>query len=409
MTLQDPGGVRIVIAAPYPEGAVLAIARSASRRRELDRFFTTLYWGSDAQSTLAPRSRRRLVGVPHALVSQCARPTEVARTCAHLAQARTLSARLMYANKERFDSAVAGEIDSARADVVVGLYAATTEIFRRARIRGMTTILHFVNSHPRTHNNLLAEAGAPLGSSEYIPQRVVDRVEKEIEAADLVLVPSRFVAHQLLELGTPAERVAEVPYGVDPIAFSPSPARTRTAGGPLHCLYVGQISWRKGVRVLVEAARELMGTATFELVGPMVSPDVVRDAPPNVNVKTSVTHADLHDTYARADVFILPSIEDAYGLVALEALAMGLPLVISDGAGASEAVTHGLNGLVIARGSAPSIVDAISELTSQERRAALGDAGRRLVTDAYGWESYASRVLELARCQRTAGGVEAVA
>ncbi|MDP9222389.1 MAG: hypothetical protein M3P18_00760, partial [Actinomycetota bacterium] len=74
---RQPGASGITLTTPYGEGAILAIARSACARQQLDGFFTTLYWGDDFKSWLFARSlaRRRLMGVPNRLVWQGARST----------------------------------------------------------------------------------------------------------------------------------------------------------------------------------------------------------------------------------------------------------------------------------------------------------------------------------------------
>ena len=116
-------------------------------------------------------------------------------------------------------------------------------------------------------------------------------------------------------------------------------------------------------------------------------------APPNVAVSTNLSHSQLRGIYADADVFVLPSFEDAYGLVTLEALASGVPVVVSDGAGASELISHGRHGLVVPAGSATALADAVRQLADPDLRAELGRAGRELVEQAHSWDQYGTRVL----------------
>jgi glycosyltransferase involved in cell wall biosynthesis len=391
---RQPGASGITLTTPYAEGAILAIARSACARQQLDGFLTTLYWGDDFKSWLFARSlaRRRLMGVPNRLVWQGARSTELAHVISKRIGPRRKTADLMYRTKERFDHAASREVGRNGTGVIVATYAAALETFEVARDLGIHTVLHFVNSHPHAHNALLKMAGAPPDSIEYIPTPIAERVGAELGLADLVLVPSSFVARQLLDEGISSERLAIVRYGVDPVLFAPVPRRV-VKRRTLNCLYVGQISWRKGIRVLVDAARMLDGFATFNLVGPLVSPEVLRGLPPNVVVRKTVSHAQLRDEYTRADVFVLPSIEDAFPLVTLEALASGLPVVVSDGAGTTELITHGHHGFIVPSGSSASLADALRELGDPHLRAQMGDAGRALIAQAYSWNDYGSRVL----------------
>jgi glycosyltransferase involved in cell wall biosynthesis len=145
----------------------------------------------------------------------------------------------------------------------------------------------------------------------------------------------------------------------------------------------------------MKTARMLDGFATFHLVGPLVSPEVLKDAPSNVAIQRTVAHAQLRDEYARADVFVLPSIEDAFPLVTLEALASGLPVVVSDGAGTSELFNDGQNGIVVPAGNATALAEALTTLADPGRRSELGDAGRVLIAQNYSWEDYGARVLSV--------------
>jgi glycosyltransferase involved in cell wall biosynthesis len=385
----------LTLTSPYAEGAIVAIARAALARRQLKEFVTTLYWGEDVSPMIlgGRLSRRRLAGVPNRLVWQVARPMELAFVISKHLGRRRIAADLMYRTKKHFDRAAAREITRRRTDVVVGMFGAALETFEAAHdAHNACTILHFVNSHPRVHNRLLEKAGAPAGSSEYVPHWVTERVNAELRLADLVLVPSLFVMHQLVEEGVALERLALLRYGVDSERFAPTPPVVAERK-KLKCLYVGQISWRKGIRVLVDAARILDGFAKFELIGPLVSREVLRDVPPNVKVRNTVSHAELRDEYRRADAFVLPSIEDAFPLVTLEALSSGLPVVVSDGAGTSELITNGRDGLVVPAGNSTALASAVMQLADPRVRADLGNAGRCLVAQSHSWEDYGLRVL----------------
>ena len=129
------------------------------------------------------------------------------------------------------------------------------------------------------------------------------------------------------------------------LEFSPlSPSRA-TSQAKLRCLFVGQVCHRKGVRFLLEAARRLAGLpVTFTLVGPLRSPELMSHLPANVRWKGSQGHQQIADEMRGADVLLLPSLEDAFGLVTMEAMASGLPVVVSDHCGSSELVADGAAG-----------------------------------------------------------------
>jgi glycosyltransferase involved in cell wall biosynthesis len=197
-----------------------------------------------------------------------------------------------------------------------------------------------------------------------------------------VLVPSRYVAGQLRRRSIPEARIVIKPFGVDLAAFRPSDADERLVQiRPLQCLYIGQISHRKGIRVLLHAAQRLRHRAIeFDLVGTLVSPEVLERASDSVRWHGASVHGNIPELMRRADVFVLPSIDDACGLVVVEAMACGLAIIVTDRAGASGIVTDGVDVIVVAAGDVPALVAALERLLDdpegrlQGRR--LGDEWR---------------------------------
>jgi glycosyltransferase involved in cell wall biosynthesis len=162
-------------------------------------------------------------------------------------------------------------------------------------------------------------------------------------------------------------------------------------------LYVGQISHRKGVCVLVEAARRLRRRPVeFHVIGGIVSPDVLENLPENVQWKGPRLHVGVAETMRQADLFVLPSIEDAFGLVVLEAMASALPVVASDHVGASELITNGKDGLIVAAGDAGALANAIETLLERDDlRTRMGNAARARVEQGFSWDDYGDRIVGL--------------
>lgn len=401
--------MRLSISTPYRENSIVHIARAAAASAHLQRFYTTLYlarWRSAAQRlpVLGPRlaqelGRRAFPGIPVEWVVNVATFPELV----HVGTRRLMGDRkpalvagLMYRVKAQFDIAVAGRLHRECPNVLVGMYGASLESFRAIQRQGGLAVLNFVNSHPAEHNRYLVElAGLKAPHHELIPEWVSQRVEAELAAADLVLVPSRFVAEQLRGHGVAAEKIATLPYGVDLRAFHPQKQRRESESGPLTCLYVGQISHRKGIRTLLEAARRCRGLPVrFRLIGPIVSREVLEGLPDNVVYEGPSLPGGVAEAMRRADCFVLPTIEDSFALVLFEAMATGLPVVTTTHAGASELIEDGRDGLIVPPGNAAALADAIRRLVEQpELRARLGEAACIKVQAAHSWESYGQSVL----------------
>jgi glycosyltransferase involved in cell wall biosynthesis len=164
----------------------------------------------------------------------------------------------------------------------------------------------------------------------------------------------------------------------------------------VECLYVGQISHRKGMAVLLQAARKLQSLPVkFRLIGPMVSPEVLADLPENVIYEGPSHPGGIADVMRQSDMFVLPTLEDAFALVVFEAMATGLPVVTTSHNGACEMIDAGANGLIIPAGDVDALAEAICRLVqSPELRRDLGAAARRKVQGAHSWEDYGKQVLE---------------
>lgn len=271
------------------------------------------------------------------------------------------TSRLMFKEHERFDRSVARRLPP-RAGAVIGLPNASVLTFAAAP-RPCQKILHMVNGHPLEHNRVLLDAGVPATHRELIPNWVIRRVSQELACADLVLAPSRVVLEGLVRCGVPAQKVQLHPYGVDTHAFAP-----RAAECPRDnlVLYVGQISWRKGVHVLLEAARA-MPTTRFRLAGPVVSPEMLRTMPANVRYLGRVSPQEVAELMSQARVFVMPSLEDAYPLAALEAIASGCSLVATTAIGTSDLVTGRPGVFLVPPGNQHALRVALEQAAASQR------------------------------------------
>ena len=397
--------MKLVVATPYPEGSTLAIARAAANGESLTALYTSRQIAPIARGFLdqiprvskVDRHERRdeLPAIPPELVKQRANGLELTRAViGHVPGMQGLSSRTMYAAKMAFDRAVAVELPPA--DAVVGVYGSAALTLRSARVMGALAVLNFVNSHPANHNRYLRELAGLRGSShELVSDRVARRVEVELALADLVLVPSRFVADQLLQRGLPQTRVVVIRYGVDLEAFSPP--TDRLPNDRIRCLFVGQISHRKGIPVLLRAALAL-ANMEFVMTGPLVTPSVLRHLPPNVRWMPPLPHAEVAALLRTADIFVLPAVEDAYPLAALEAMASGLPVVVTDHVGTSEIIDSGVNGLVVPAGDHLALATALGRLADDsDLRSRLGRAARGQLSAGDSWTRYGSEAIATIR------------
>jgi glycosyltransferase involved in cell wall biosynthesis len=186
---------------------------------------------------------------------------------------------------------------------------------------------------------------------------------------------SQWAADGLRARGVPEARIRVLPPGVNLTEWCPRPdvRSARSDEGRLRLLFVGGDFARKGGHVLLDVFRSRF-TQLCQL--DVVTRDPV-DAPPGVQVhRLEANDTRLRALYAECDVFVLPTQAECFGMATVEALASGLPVIVSDRGGARDIVTPGVTGWLI-EPDAPALADALTRaLTQRERLSAMGQAGR---------------------------------
>ena len=235
-----------------------------------------------------------------------------------------------------------------------------------------------------------------------------------VHRADGVVVTSRYSRGWARRAyGAPRGRTAVVPEGLDldrwgldgddaPGAGKP----TSGDGGPLTILSVARQYRRKNTAALIEA------TARLARRGLPVRLRVVGGGPELERLRALAARSGLGDRvrlpgeipsdavsreYRNADVFCLPSLQEGFGIVYLEAMASGLPVVACRAGAAPEVVPHGETGLLCEPGATADLVRSLRRLlTDPVLRREMGERGRRRAA-RYGWPRVAGRFLSACR------------
>jgi phosphatidylinositol alpha 1,6-mannosyltransferase len=206
----------------------------------------------------------------------------------------------------------------------------------------------------------------------------------------------------LLERGT-GKPVYSMRRGVDTGLFSPE--RRVRSGGPFIIGYVGRLTVEKNIRFLAELERALVDSGLrdfrFSIVGQGAEAEWLKANMRHADFAGVLHGEDLARGYANMDAFAFPSRTDTFGNVVLEALASGVPAIVTDRGGPQFIVKHGETGFVTQ--SASEFVPHIRHLAGDaERLHAMRVAGRAFALQA-SWDSvfegvYADYRRELRNC-----------
>jgi glycosyltransferase involved in cell wall biosynthesis len=264
-------------------------------------------------------------------------------------------------------------------DIFLGFNTECLELLPFLKQRGIRIVIDQVDPG-RVEGELVTQETKRWPGWEHRPMWIsdayYDRTETEWALADRIVVNSQWSRRCLLQRGVPAKKIAVVPLAIDGMKFlttdhgprttdsalCPPSSALRPPQSPFRALFVGSVILRKGVQYLIQAARKLPDVE-FCLAGSIgISESAVASAPANVRLLGQRPRDQMPEIYRQAHVCVVPSISDGFGLVQLEAMACGLPVIATTQCG--EVVKDGENGFVIPPADAEALAAAISRIKS---------------------------------------------
>ncbi|MBH8566916.1 glycosyltransferase family 4 protein [Nostoc sp. CENA67] len=193
----------------------------------------------------------------------------------------------------------------------------------------------------------------------------------------------------IVDYGVPAEKVRVIPPGVDleQWNFRRGKIEDQISTNPLRLLFVGGDFARKGGYTLLEAFRNgLNKDCQLDIVTKDANIERELAGIENIRVHRGLTPNSqaLKELYAQADIFVFPTQADCLPNAISEAMAVGLPIITTDVGALGEQVEHGVNGLIVPPSDTNALVNAVSNLKSDEtKRAAMATASRRIAEERF--------------------------
>jgi glycogen(starch) synthase len=224
--------------------------------------------------------------------------------------------------------------------------------------------------------------------------------------ADRLIAPTRFIVEQLISgFELDADRITRIPYGIDPTLWQPTaPAPARR--DPLVVSW-GNVQYEKGFQVLARAFHIVRGVipqvrgviaGRGSYLPELQSRIDVEGVSDIVDLPGFVPDANLRALAHRAGVVVIPSLYEPFGIVALEAMASGAPLVVARTGGLAELVAGNQAGITFEPGNPEDLADRIvAVLTDHDLAQSLVTNGRALVAQRYAWDAIAAETADLYR------------
>ena len=402
----------IVLSHPTGNQNVRNALRSFAENEMLAEFWTTLAWNPESRwSAMLPaglRSQLEKRSFPEAPKERviCVPSRELVR----LAVRGSFFDRLLCSGERpfsvigmyrHFDREVARRVREMRFDAVYAYEGGALATFREAKRARVAALYELPSSHWYWEHKLLSEeAQRNPELANLLPKlndspRHMEWKDEELRLADVVIVPSQHVRETLAGV-VPDERIRVVSYGAPPVRPR-KPAENDTKR-PLKVLFVGALIQRKGIGYLLDAVDSLGSEVELTMVGGRVAANAKVDAAcDRWRWFESLTHAEVLAQMREADVLVLPSLAEGLALVVLEALACGLPVIVTPNTGALEFVHDGWEGFVVPVCRPDAIADRLHRLYKD--RELLADMSRNAQETAArkSWESYRTNLAETVR------------
>lgn len=281
-----------------------------------------------------------------------------------------------------FDRKVQKKLQLMTPDLVIGVAGQCYQSLNQAKRRGSQIWLYCLNCYlpfmkEQTDNEIvsLKEGGREIHSL------MIKRFHQECRLADKILLNSEVAKTTFVEAGFPSSQLAVLTPPVDSCRFTPCPALHDT----FRVLYVGTVAPRKGVHYLIKAFLDadiansellIVGGAANRTLRTML--DSIKREYSNIKQEFwDFSKDDPSQVFGRCSILVLPSVEDGFGLVALEAMACGLPVIVTNHCGAADIVTNGVNGFTVAARCTESLAEKLKFFArSPDRRLQMGETAR---------------------------------
>ena len=290
---------------------------------------------------------------------------------------------------DRFASSIV-----SKTDIFIGYASYSLKTLQKAKQLGAITVLERGNIHILDQNELMREEHEKLGVKFIVNRVLTEKQLVEYDESDYISVPCEYIKKSFIDRGYPSNKIFVLSLGVDLEKFSKLPRED----DKFRIIYVGGIQARKGILYLLEAFAKLRGLdAELVLVG-TVYPEmretmkkyegIYKYSPP-------VDQSKLQRFYSCSSVFVIPSIDDGFAMVTAEAMACGLPIIVTTNTGISDVIEEGRHGFVVPIRDSEAIADKIEILYRGKSLLKYMGAEAHLKSKELTWNAYGERMMRI--------------
>ncbi|MFT3738842.1 MAG: glycosyltransferase family 4 protein [Breznakibacter sp.] len=316
--------------------------------------------------------------------------------------------RAVYARDVKFDGYVARILRKsdtlARKQITHywGFQGSCHQSLQAARQLGITTWCELATAHVVAAKRILGEESslhpewAHTIDNLTFPIGYETRLIEEPLLADKVVAASSFTITTLQEVGVADQQILYLPLGcdIDHVPYTPQ-IESKITQRPLRLLYAGTITQRKGIKYLLEAMKILNNRdIELHLIGGIQGNDSPLQGYKNhFHYHPPVSQSELFKLYGTYDALVLPTVFEGFGLVIVEAMAAGLPVITTPHSIGPELINDDMNGYIVPIRNVDALANAIEKLRNKTDEAYLQmRLNAREAALKYSWEAYRERL-----------------
>lgn len=281
------------------------------------------------------------------------------------------------------------------ADAVYAYSSAALETFKIAKEKGITCILDHATAPLRQEKDLVDCYREAFPGWFYEEEdgpeidKYTERQRHEADLADVILCGSTFIKNMLVDSGVDSSKIHIVPLGIkENFHFS----YKRDNESELHVLFAGNDGLRKGIGYLCLALNNNDKTIIKAAGNPGLTDKGLRAVTERIELIGTVPHKTMLDLYDWADVFILPSISETFGLVILEAMSRGVPVITTPNTCGPDVIADGQDGFIIPVADSRALSEKLECLASDAKLLQEISEKAYIKSKDYSLEKYGERL-----------------
>jgi len=313
---------------------------------------------------------------------------------------KTGSEGLKTLSREFFDRSSAKYWDKGR--VVWAYMEYNNRLLKRCRQNHVPTILDVPIGHQRACKEVLAREFQRynLDCSFLASEKWVRRYEESYALANQIVVGSTFVKTTLVDYGVEDSKIIVNPYGVDVKHWQQCFDQDKKTKDKTIFIYTASVGLRKGIQYLLDAWKMMQpSNAELWICGHNHLPNhpEFTGLPSSVKMLGKQSHQQLANLYSQAHVYVLPSLFEGLARSGIEAMAAGLPPIVTWESGLTDLVTDDYNGWIVPSCDATAISNCIQKILAKPESVFVYGSRAYESAAPYSWENYGNRCVEIAR------------